>query len=118
MAKQAGNHPNYGGKREGAGRPTETLSVRQAREFEEAQIKLAEEFGMSLSERVGRIGHDPESSNRDVCMAANLIWKYSVIVGSEGGEADKIVGPAVFLPGQNPRLELVKNGDEPKTPDL
>ena len=109
-----GKNPNYGGKREGAGRPKEPLSVRQAKEFEATQIKLAKKFGQTLSERVGGIAWDPESSNRDVCMAANLFWKYSIIVGSEGGEADKIVGPAVFLPEKHPRLELVDTGKKKK----
>ena len=107
---QTNRKENRGGKREGAGRPTEALSVRQAKEFEATAIKLAEEYKKSLSEVVGRIAWNPESSNRDVCMAANLFWKYSVIVGSEGGEADKIVGPAVFLPKQHPRLEVIDGG--------
>ena len=114
MEKQSSHHPNYGGKREGAGRKPEALSVRQAKEFEATQIKLAEEYGQSLSERVGHIAWNPESSNRDVCMAANLFWKYSIIVGSEGGDADKNVGPAVFLPKRHPRLELVDPGKKKK----
>ena len=109
MAKQS-KKENRGGKREGAGRPKEPLSVRQAKEFEATQIKLAKEYDQSLSECVGRIAWDPESSNRDVCMAANLFWKYSIIVGSEGGEADKIVGPAIFLPEEHPRLEVIDGG--------
>lgn len=115
MSKQSSKHPNYGGKREGAGRKPETLSVRQAKEFEDTQIKLAEEYGQTLSERVGRIAMESESSNRDVCMAANLIWKYSVIIGSEGGEADQNLEPAVFLPEQHPRLALVKKDDGTST---
>jgi len=105
-------HPNYGGKREGAGRPKEPLSVRQAKEFEATAIKLAKKYGQTLSERVGEIAWNPESSNRDVCMASNLFWKYSVIVGSEGGEADKIVGPAIFLPEEHPRLEVIDGGKD------
>ena len=105
----ASKNPNYGGKREGAGRPLgrETLSVRQSVEFEEAATALAKEYGYTMSEGVGRMFYDPDASRRDKLSAANLFWKYSVIVGSEGGGADKIVGPAVFLPEKHPRLELV-----------
>ena len=111
MAKPARN-PNYGGAREGAGRPKEPLSVRQSKEFEATAIKLAKEYGQSLSEVVGRIAWNPESSNRDVCMATSLFWKYSVIGATEGGEADKIVGPAIFLPEEHPRLELIDGGKD------
>ena len=114
MAANNQKHPNYGGKREGAGRKPgrEALSVRQAKEFEATQIKLAKEYGYSLSERVGKIAWDPESANRDVCMAANLFWKYSIIVGSEGGQADQTTGPAVFLPEKHPRLEVVDGNEK------
>ena len=103
---------NRGGKREGAGRKPgrETLSVRQSREFEEAAKALAKEYGYTIPEGVGRMFYDPDASRRDKLSAANLFWKYSVIVGSEGGEADKIVGPAIFLPEEHPRLEVIDGG--------
>jgi len=110
---------NRGGKREGAGRKPgrETLSVRQSREFEEAAKALAKEYGYTIPEGVGRMFYDPDASDRDKLSAANLFWKYSVIGATEGGEADKIVGPAIFLPEEHPRLEVIDGGkdddDEP-----
>ena len=103
---------NRGGKREGAGRPKEALSVRQAKEFEKTAKKLAKEFGIPMSEVIGRHVYDTKASLKDIQTAANLFWKYSIIVASEGGEADKVAGPAVFLPEQHPRLELVKGEDK------
>ena len=105
---------NRGGKREGAGRKPgrETLSVRQSREFEEAAKALAKEYGYTIPEGVGRMFYDHDASRRDKLSAANLFWKYSVIGATEGGEADKVIGPAVFLPEEHPRLEIVGVGKD------
>lgn len=107
MSKQSSHHPNYGGKREGAGRKPEALSVRQAKSFEETATRLAKKHGKTMQDVIGDMVYDPEASNKDMQTAANLFWKFSVIGATEGGEADKILGPAVFLPKQHPRLELV-----------
>ena len=41
-------------------------------------------------------------------IACVKLWKeYTSPKITEGGEADKVVGPAVFLPKRHPRLELV-----------
>ncbi len=107
---------NRGGKRAGAGRKPgyspgrETLSVRQSREFEEAAKALAKEYGYTMPEGVGRMFYDPDASCRDKLSAANLFWKYSVIGATEGGDADLMAGPQVFLPEQHPRLEVINGG--------
>ena len=109
MEKQSRN-PDWGGKREGSGRKSEALSVRQAKEFQKTAEALAKEFGLTMAEVIGRQVYDTAASIKDKQTAANLFWKYSVIVASEGGEADKAVGPAVFLPEKHPRLEVVDGG--------
>ncbi len=107
---------NRGGKRAGAGRKPgyspgrETLSVRQSREFEEAAKALAKEYGYTMPEGVGKMFYDPDASLRDKLSAANLFWKYSVIGATEGGDADLMAGPKVFLPEQHPRLEVINGG--------
>jgi len=105
---------NRGGKREGAGRKPgrETLSVRQLREFEQAAKKMAAEYGKSLQDIVLGIAYDPDAPRKDVLAAAKLFWDKSVIAASEGGEADKNAGPAVYLPGQRPHLEAIKGGKD------
>lgn len=96
-----------GGKREGAGRKPETVSVRHLLEFERAAKAMAKKHGKSLQDIVLAIAYDEDVPRRDRLAAAKLYWDKSVIVAKEGGEADKNIGPAVFLPKQHPRLELV-----------
>ena len=107
MTQSIRKKDNRGGKREGAGRKPEALSVRQAKVFQDAAEKLAKKYGKTMQEVIGEQVYDPEASRKDVQTATNLFWKFSVIGASEGGEADKVVGPAVFLPEKHPRLELV-----------
>ncbi|KKK80998.1 hypothetical protein LCGC14_2817900, partial [marine sediment metagenome] len=73
------------------------------------------EFGMPMSEVIGRQVYDKEASTKDIQTAANLFWKFSIIPASEGGQADEIVVPAVFLPEKHPRLELVDGGKPVKS---
>ena len=103
---------NRGGIREGAGRKPgrETLSVRQLKEFERSAKAMAKEHGATLQDVVLAIAYDDEAPRRDRLAAAKLYWDKSVIVASEGGEGDKILGPAVFLPEKHPRLEVVDGG--------
>jgi len=107
----AANNQNHGGKRAGSGRKAETMSVRQLKEFERAAKDMAKEHGKSLQDIVLGIAYDDDAPRKDQLAAAKLYWDKSVIVAKEGGEADKYDGPAVFLPKQHPRLELVKDGD-------
>ena len=102
----------HGGKREGAGRKPgrEVLSVRQAKEFQKTADALAKEYGMTMSEVIGRQVYDGSASTKDIQTAANLFWKFSIIPATEGGQADEVVGPAVFLPEKHPRLEVVDGG--------
>jgi len=99
-----------GGKREGAGRKTETVSVRQLLEFERSAKAFAKEHGKTLQDIVLAIAYDPETPRKDQLAAAKLYWDKSVIVAKEGGEADKNMEPAVFLPTRHPRLEVIDGG--------
>ena len=112
MATNNQKKDNRGGKREGAGRKPgrEALSVRQLKEFERAATAMAKKHGKTLQEVVLGIAYDDASSGKDKLAAAKLYWDKSIITASEGGEADKAAGPAVFLPKQHPRLELVDAG--------
>ena len=96
-----------GGKREGAGRKPETLSVRQAKAFEDTAKRLAKQHGKTMQDVIGEIVYNEKTSLKDCMTAAKLYWDKSIIGASEGGEADKAVGPAVFLPEKHPRLELI-----------
>ena len=109
--------PSHGGKRKGAGRPTETLSVRQVNEMrakmkERAKITGKDENDILIdwiqaSEADGATV-DIGIRDRIACMR---IWKeYTSPKITEGGEADKIVGPSIFLPEEHPRLEVIDGG--------
>ena len=107
MTQSIKKKDNRGGKREGAGRKPEALSVRQAKAFEETAIKLAKEHGQTMQDVIGEFVYDGGSSIKDRMTAAKLYWDKSIIGASEGGEADNLIGPAVFLPEKHPRMELV-----------
>ena len=116
MAKPDKN-PNYGGKREGAGRPTETLSVRQVKEMRSkmevrAKITGKDENDILIDwiQACDETGVPIEIGTRDRIACVKLWKEYTSPKITEGGEADKIVGPAVFLPEQHPRLEVIDGG--------
>ena len=112
--------PGHGGKRKGAGRPTETLSVRQVKEMRAKMAERAKITGkdendilvdwIQAAEEDGT-PVDIGIKDRIACMR---IWKeYTSPRLTEGGEADKASGPVIFLPEKHPRLELV-DGGKPK----
>lgn len=100
-----------GGARPGAGRKPgsrDTMSVRQLQEFASAARKKAKETGKTLQDIVLAIAYDEDAPRKDRLAAAKLYWDKSVIVASEGGEADH-AGPAVYLPEQRPALEVISS---------
>ncbi len=113
MAKPAKN-PDHGGKREGAGRPSETLSVRQVKAMrakmeDRSKITGKDENDILIDWIQAR---DEDNVSIDIGIRDRIacvkLWKeYTSPKITEGGEADKVVGPAVFLPKRHPRLELV-----------
>ena len=109
MVAKKKKNPDWGGKREGSGRKPDTLSARQLIEFEKAAKAFAKDNGKTLHDIVLSIAYAEETPVRDRLAATKLFWDKSVILASEGGEGDKVAGPAVFLPEKHPRLELVKD---------
>jgi len=107
MAKNNQKVEHRGGKRAGAGRKPETLSQTQVAEFERAAKAMAKEHGKSLQDIVLAFAYDDEIPTKDRLAASKLYWDKSVINVSEGGEADKKAGPAVYLPKQRPVLKSV-----------
>jgi len=101
---------NRGGKREGAGRKPgtgpgrEALSVRQVKEFQAVAEKLAKEFGYPVIEVAGRIAYDEDAPRRDRLAATKLFLDKVTIAATEGGEADRNLGPAIYLPKQRDNI--------------
>ena len=103
---------NWGGRRPGAGRKPETLSVRQLAKMEKAADARAKKEGRTVYDVILDIAYQGSEGNR---LAASKLWlQYTVPQVHEGGEADKALGPAVFLPEKHPRLELVEGGKKDK----
>lgn len=107
-----------GGKRPGAGRPSnrQPLSVRQLLEFERAANAKVKETGQALQDIVLNIAYDEDAPRRDRLAAAKLFWDKSVIVAHEGGEADKQTGPAVYLPEQYGKILNLVGREEKQEP--
>ena len=104
-----------GGARPNSGPKKEALSVRQLKEIQKVAVALAKEFGMPVIEVVGRMAYDEDAPRRDRLAAAKLFLDKSTIAISEGGEADKQTGPAVYLPEQYGKiLSLVGRTEEKK----
>ena len=109
MAESIKKQENRGGRRPGAGRPKgrESLSVRQLAEFDRAAKDMAARTGRSLQDIVLEFAYDSNLPPKDRLAAAKLYWDKSVIHATEGGEADKNLGPAVYLPELRPVLKAV-----------
>lgn len=75
----------------------------------EAAETRAKKEGKTLFEVVLDWIYDPAQSIKDRQTAMKLYLDKMLIAVSEGGEADKEGGPAVYLPAQRPQLEAVKN---------
>ena len=127
MAKTNQKPDGRGGKRAGAGRKPGRqpgyspgrlpLSVAQVDEMLEKMAARAKITGKDENDilidfiQASEIdGTEVKISVRDR-IACIKLWKDSTSKLAEGGEGDKQLGPAVFLPEQHPRLELVKDGD-------
>jgi len=107
-----------GGARPNSGPKKEALSVRQLKQIQKVAEDLAKEFGMPVIEVVGRMAYDIDAPRRDRLAASKLFLDKSTISVTEGGEADKLNGPAVYLPEQYDNvLKMVGREEEPKEDD-
>ena len=138
MAKTNQKPDGRGGKRPGAGRPKgyspgrETLSVRQVKEMLEKANAFAKKHEKTIDEILlefiygetdialmaegtieERLGQKVAIKDRIACIK---LWKeYTSPKITEGGEGDKELGPAVFLPDRHPRLKVVDVSDSGKS---
>lgn len=99
---------NRGGYREGAGRKPETLSARQVAEMLRKAKKWAKENGEEIDDILLSFIYDKGLSVKDRTACIKLFKEYTMMKLQEGGETDKALGPAVFLPEQHPGLKIVE----------
>ncbi len=114
MAKQA-KSSNWGGARPGSGPKAETLSVSQVRKMLKKAETYAKEFGKDvddiLLDFIHATGERGEQATINQSIACIKLWKdYTIAKLQEGSEADRTLGPKVFLPEQHPRLEVIDGG--------
>lgn len=98
---------NRGGARPNSGPKPQTVSTTQLQEMRDAATAKAEAEGRSLYDVCLDWIYDPEIKIDRQQAAWKLYTDKLLIKITEGGEADKFPGPAVFLPEKHPRLELV-----------
>ena len=113
MTTKTGMKEGRGGKRPGAGRPKgsrETLSTRQVGDMLDEAREMAEQEGKTIFRVLLGFIYDTDANLRDRTACIKLALEHTVPKLSEGGEADKALGPAVFLPEQHPRLEVIDGG--------
>ena len=118
MTNQSKNS-NWGGKREGAGRNTETLSMSQIRKMRKTSKKYAKKYGQTeyeiLQDFIRGTGERGSQATVKDSIACLKIWlDYTIAKPEEGGETDKELGPAFYLPEKRPVLAEVKDIKEKK----
>lgn len=104
---------NRGGARPNSGPKPQTVSTTQLQEMRDAATAKAEATGKSLFDVCLDWIYDPDIKIDRQQAAWKLYTDKMLIKISEGGEADQVLGPAVFLPERHPRLELVDDSVSP-----
>lgn len=99
---------NRGGAREGAGRKPQTLSMRQVQAMLDAADERAKKEKKTIDEILLDFIYDTKLTAKDRAACIKLFKDFSTAKISEGGETDTALGPAVYLPQQRPKLEVVK----------
>jgi hypothetical protein len=102
-----------GGYRPNAGRkPSKitSLSAYQTRRLLKKVKNRARLAGKDHNDVLLDIIHSPQERTIDRLTAIRHLNELLIPKISEGGEADKVLGPAVYLPEQRPVLSIVDSG--------
>jgi hypothetical protein len=105
MERRGGYRPNAGRK---PGKGT-TLGAQQVARLRRKVKRYAREHGKDPDDVLLDIVYSKNEKTADVLAAIKLLKEYTAPKIVEGGEADRAFGPAVYLPGQRPQLEAVKD---------
>ena len=98
---------NRGGARPGSGPKPFSLSASQVNELLRTVKKFTKEHGKSIDDVLVSMVYDENITDNNRLAAIKLVKDLSAPKISEGGSADRQLGPAVFLPEKHPRLEVV-----------
>lgn len=98
-----GPKSGWGGARQGAGRPKQTVSAEQIERMILKAKKFAEEKGKDLDDLLLEMAYDVGNvSDKDRLACIKVFKEYTIAKMQEGGEADKSIGPGIYLPGEKP----------------
>ena len=98
---------NRGGARPNSGPKPFSLSASQVKELLRTVKKFTKEHGKSIDDVLVGMIFDENITDNNRLAAIKLVKDLSAPKISEGGAADRQLGPAAFLPKKHPRLELV-----------
>lgn len=99
---------NRGGARPNTGPKPQTLSIRQVKKMLRKAKQWAKKRGRDIDDiLLGFIYADEDVKPGDRIACIKLWKEYTMAKLAEGGETDKALGPAVFLPEQRPQLHSV-----------
>lgn len=104
------NARGWGGARPGSGPKPQTLSARQVQLMLDAAEKKAAETGKTIDELLLDLIYDPDTPKKDFLAAVKLFKDKTMAQITEGGDADRQLGPALFLPEKHPRLKAIDGG--------
>jgi hypothetical protein len=99
-----------GGARPNSGPKPQTLSARQLELMVKEVKRRARREKKTVMGVMLDLVYGQSTSDTLKIQAAKLILDKTTIQVGEGGEADKALGPAVFLPEQRPTLKSIEGG--------
>ena len=103
---------NRGGARPNSGPKPFSLSTSQVKELLRTVKKFSKKHGKSIDDVLVSMVYDENITDNNRLAAIKLVKDLSAPKISEGGAADRQLGPAVFLPERHPRLEVVSTGTD------
>jgi len=109
---------NRGGARPNSGPKPFSLSTSQVEELLRTVKKFSKKHGKSINDILVGMVYDKDITDNNRLAAIKLVKDLSAPRISEGGEADRQLGPSIYLPEQKPALAIVtdikKDKKEPK----
>jgi len=102
-----GPKTGWGGTRPGAGRPKDTYSAQQIRKMLKLAKKFAKKHGKSIDEVILGFIYDDDMATTHRFNSIKLWKEITMPKISEGGAADKALGPGIYLPTEKPDLSVV-----------
>ncbi len=98
---------NRGGARPNSGPKPFSLSTNQVKELLRTVKKAAKKHGQSIDDILVEMVYTEKTTDNNRLAAIKLIKDLSAPRISEGGEADRTLGPSIYLPDQKPTLAAV-----------